>query len=113
MGAAPGGRLEGDPGTQGIPSDVEPGHARPVQLVFNGIRQGRRGGRNPCGESGGVSEAGEVEGDDVIVVAEGLVDRLPADRGLSDARAAGPVAHRPRFDDGRACWWWAQAGGTR
>jgi hypothetical protein len=31
-----------------------------------------------------VSEAGKVERDDVIVVAQRLVDRLPADRGLSD-----------------------------
>jgi hypothetical protein len=31
-----------------------------------------------------VSEAGKVERDDVIVVAQCLVDRLPADRGLSD-----------------------------
>ena len=31
-----------------------------------------------------MSEAGKVERDDVIVVAQRLVDRLPADRGLSD-----------------------------
>ena len=31
-----------------------------------------------------MSEAGKVERDDVVVVAQCLVDRLPADRGLSD-----------------------------
>jgi hypothetical protein len=62
---------------------VELGYAKPVQLAFNGIRQGRRSGRDPWGECGGVSEAGKVEGDDVVVVAQCLVDRLPADRGFS------------------------------
>jgi len=32
-----------------------------------------------------VSEAGKIERDDVVVVAQCLVDRLPADRGLSDS----------------------------
>jgi hypothetical protein len=83
MGAAPGGELEGDPGTKGVPGDVELGHAKPVQLAFDAIRQGRRGGPNPCGKSGGVSEAGKVERDDVVVLAQLVVDRSPADRGLS------------------------------
>jgi hypothetical protein len=52
MGAAAGGQLEGDPGTQGIPGDVELGNAKPVQLAFNGIRQSRRRRRDPRGECG-------------------------------------------------------------
>jgi hypothetical protein len=52
MGAAPGGELEGDSGPKRVPGDVELGNAEPVQLAFNGIRQGRRGGRNPRGERG-------------------------------------------------------------
>jgi hypothetical protein len=52
MGAAPGGQLEGDPGTKGVPGDVELAHAKPVQLAFNGIRQGRRGRRDPWGSAG-------------------------------------------------------------
>ena len=83
MGAAPGGELEGDPGTKGVPGDVELDHAKPVQLAFNGIRQGRCGGRNPCGKSGGVSEAGKVDRDDVVVLAQLVVDRSPADHRLS------------------------------
>ena len=62
---------------------MELDHAKPVQLAFNGIRQGRRGGRNPCGKSGGVSEAGKVDRDDVVVLAQLVVDRSPADHGLS------------------------------
>jgi hypothetical protein len=83
MGTAPGGELEGDSGAEGVPGDVELGNAEPVQLAFNGIRQDRRGGRNPRGERGGASEAGEVHRDDVVVVAQCLVDRLPADSGFS------------------------------
>jgi hypothetical protein len=62
---------------------VELDHAKPIQLAFDGIRQGRRGGRNPCGKSGGVSEAGKVDRDDVVVLAQLVVDRSPADHGLS------------------------------
>ena len=47
QGPAPGGQLKGDPGTQGIPSDVELGHAQPVQLAFDGIREGRGCWRDP------------------------------------------------------------------
>jgi hypothetical protein len=52
MGAAPGGEFEGDPGPKRVPSDVELGNAKPVQLAFNGIGQDRRGGRNPRGSAG-------------------------------------------------------------
>lgn len=71
------------PGTEGISSDVDLGKAEPVQLAFDGIRQRRRRRRNPRGKRGGASEAGEVERDDVVVVAQCLVDRLPADSGFS------------------------------
>jgi hypothetical protein len=79
MGAAPRGQLKGDPGPEGIPSDVELGNAKPVQLPFDGIGQGRHRRRNPRGERWGASEARKVDRDDVIVVAQCLVDRLPAD----------------------------------
>ena len=46
-GAAPCGELEGDPGTQGIPSDVELSDAKPFQLALNGIRQRRGRRRDP------------------------------------------------------------------
>jgi hypothetical protein len=49
---APDGQFEGDPGAEGIASDVEPGYAKPVQFPFNGIRQGGRRGRDPSGERG-------------------------------------------------------------
>jgi hypothetical protein len=52
MGAAPRGQLKGDPGPEGIPSDVELGHAKPVQLPFDGIGQGRRRRRDLRGEGG-------------------------------------------------------------
>jgi hypothetical protein len=52
MGAAPGGQLEGDSGAEGVPGDVELGKAEPVELAFNGIGQGRCGGRNPRGSAG-------------------------------------------------------------
>jgi hypothetical protein len=50
MGAAPRGQLKGDPGTEGVPGDVKLRNAKPVQLPFNRIGQGRRRGRNPRGE---------------------------------------------------------------
>ena len=62
---------------------MELDHAKPVQLALNGIRQGRRGGRNPRGERGGVSEAGKVDRDDVVVLAQLIVNGSPADSGLS------------------------------
>jgi hypothetical protein len=37
-GPAPRSQLEGDPGAEGVPGDVELGNAKPVQLVFNGVR---------------------------------------------------------------------------
>jgi hypothetical protein len=52
MRTAPRSEFEGDPGTEGVPSDVELGNAKPVQLPFNGIRQGRRGRCHPRGEWG-------------------------------------------------------------
>ena len=52
MGAAPGGQLEGDPGTERVPSGVELGYAKPVQLPFDGIGQGRRRRGDPRGEGG-------------------------------------------------------------
>jgi hypothetical protein len=52
MGAAPGGELEGDPGTERVPGDVELGYAKPVQLPFDGIRQRRRRRRDPGGSAG-------------------------------------------------------------
>jgi hypothetical protein len=51
-GAAPGGQLEGDPGAEGVSGDVELGYAKPVQLLFNGVREGCRRGRDPWGERG-------------------------------------------------------------
>ena len=51
-GAAPGGELEGDPGAEGVPGDVELGHAKPVQFPLNGVREGCRCRRDPWGERG-------------------------------------------------------------
>jgi len=50
MGAAPRGQLEGDPGAEGVPSDIELGYAKPLQLTFNGIGQGRRRRGDPWEE---------------------------------------------------------------
>jgi hypothetical protein len=52
QGPAPGGQLKGDPGAEGVPGDVELGHAKPVQLAFDGIRQGRGRRHDPRGEGG-------------------------------------------------------------
>jgi hypothetical protein len=50
IGAAPRGQLKGDPGPKRVPGDVELGHAKPVQLIFDGIGQGRRRRDDPRGE---------------------------------------------------------------
>ena len=63
---------------------MELANTKPVQLPFNGIRQHRRCRRHPPGGSDGeTSEAGKVERDDLVVFAQRVVNRPPADHRLS------------------------------
>jgi hypothetical protein len=88
---------------------VEPGHAQPVQLAFDGIGQGGRCRRDPWGECGGAAEAGKVERDHVVVVAEGRVDRSPAAPGFSD-----PVQQDQWLARSVRCWAsWLVVGAAR
>jgi hypothetical protein len=74
----------GEPLHLRVPDEGEEPRALQADQRVGGPLQEKDRRRNPRGECGGAAEAGKVEQDDIVVVAEGLEDRLPADRGLSD-----------------------------